>query len=191
MSILTNLKTDVENFFYWNVRLLPTQIQVAHNARKVTKDPDYFTKKENNKNKFESFINSKKEEKQQQPQEEKDTKKENNEESLKNSEMKKADNLSKEINGDEQFTEKLKDDIIKLSGNDQFKRLQIINKALAAKKLIDYAYYYMTDNDAKLIKLNQTEKEICNAIANIFDFGKIYDSVGIADLKRYDFSFKK
>lgn len=146
----------------FELSVLPRRVEYAVLARKVAKKNS--TKEEEKKQKKEEKAKAKKMEKE-------------------------AEKAFKEDNTDD-LSEQIMQDIIVLSGDDTIKSLNIIKKANDAKKLIQYAYFYMTDERADLIKKNQIEREVINGIAAIFEFGKIYDSAAIADLKRYDLSYK-
>lgn len=161
MSALSvKVESGLQNFFF-NLRLLPTQIELNRLANKALKDPNFI----------ENYRAEK--EAKEQKEEEKKT-------------MRQAEKQAKENNYDN-FTKSTKENIIEISGDDKIKRVKIIAKAIETQKLINYAYYYMTDeNAAQLKKKNQVERSIINAIADIFDFGTIYESVPAANLKLYD-----
>lgn len=73
--------------------------------------------------------------------------------------------------------------------DDAIKKMKIIEKGRNTQKLIDYAFFYMVDERACLIKRPQVEREIINGIAAIFGFPKIYDNAGIGYLQQYDLAY--
>ena len=86
-------------------------------------------------------------------------------------------------------SQKVSNDIILSSSDDTVIKAKLVCKALETHKWIQFALYYMTDKNAKLIKATEKEKELVNGIAKYFSFGKIYESSGVADLETYDMSY--
>lgn len=71
-------------------------------------------------------------------------------------------------------------------GNEALK-LIFIARATNTSKWIQYALYYMTDPDAKLVQVKDNRtKEFLNGIVNMFGFDKIYESANIADIELCD-----
>lgn len=78
---------------------------------------------------------------------------------------------------------------------DPFKKERVHDLSATASKtqftIINYAYYYMTDKNAKLVtRFNMIEKEIINGISSVFDFGKIFPEAVVGDLRRYDLRYE-
>lgn len=66
-------------------------------------------------------------------------------------------------------------------------RVNMIAKNEAAIRLVSYAMYYMTNNNATLVtNFKEEEKRIINAVTEMFGFGKIYEDEFSADLYAYD-----
>lgn len=173
----------IENLL-WEVKLIPTQIEVAYKSNKAMKDPDYI--KNLQKKKEEKAL--KKLEREQKMQE----KKAEREEAKSDKEvMKAAQEAAKEERGDEPFSESVSNHITTLGADNSLKTIQLIKKAGDTNKIIQFACYYMSNENAKLIKLSEKEREICNGIADIFNFGKIYESAGVANLKLYDADYEE
>lgn len=93
--------------------------------------------------------------------------------------------IKKQVKSAEVISEKVATDIAETTTS-KFKQLQLVDKAIETKILVDYALYYMTHENAKLTKMPDKEKEFVNGIAAIFEFGKIYESAEVADLDLYD-----
>lgn len=109
------------------------------------------------------------------------------------SEVRKAEKAAKKAykeSQSEEFSEEMTKNIYKMADKDTSKRVGIFQKALDGQKLVQYAYWYMTDEKATLVKRSQTEREIINSIASYFGFGRIYDSAGVIDLRIYDPSYE-
>ena len=73
-----------------------------------------------------------------------------------------------------------------VGGNSMPVKLNLFAKAEKTDKLKFYACYYMTNKNAKLIKFDEKEMELINGIAELANFGKIYEAAGTADLRKYD-----
>ena len=155
------LKTKMQMLLF-EISLIPRRIEYAKLAREYEKE--HSSKEAEKREKKEEKAKAKKMEKE-------------------------AAKAYKEENTDD-LSEQIMRDIVTLSDDDTIKSLNIIKKANDAKKLIQYAYFYMTDERAELIKKTQLEREVINCIAAIFEFGKIYDSAAVADLRKYDLSYK-
>lgn len=151
----------------WDIKLIPTQIEVSYKSNKCMKDPEYI-------NKLQEKAAKKEEKRAEKAQKKQDA------ETMKAA--KKAANEDRE----EAFSDTVRDNIVNMSNGDNIFKMNLVGRAIETNKLIQFTNFYMTSQEAQLIKLNQKEREIVNGIAQLFDFGKIYESAGIASLKLYD-----
>lgn len=79
------------------------------------------------------------------------------------------------------------DNAIVASEDDILAKANMIGNSIRTQKLIQFAYYYMTNKNAALMnEFSTEERQIINAVAAMFYFGKIYTDSGIANLKMYD-----
>ena len=75
----------------------------------------------------------------------------------------------------------------KLANGSTMLLYEYISRAEKTQDLINFAYYYMQDSNAQLLTdKDQAEKELINAVAEIFEFGKIYEDDAVALLRIYD-----
>lgn len=58
--------------------------------------------------------------------------------------------------------------------------------ARRSEKFVRYAMYYMTDRNAKKIKMNKEDREFVNTISFYAGYGKIYEYDRINDITQYD-----
>lgn len=71
-------------------------------------------------------------------------------------------------------------------GNEALK-LIFVARATNTSKWIQYALYYMSDPDAKLVQaMDNRTREFLNGIVTMFGFDKMYESAGIADIETCD-----
>lgn len=180
-----NLAKKVSNGLWrvgFEVRTLPFSIwlELDSNRRlREMKKPEKMAEKRRK----EAEKASKKAEKKASKKESKDSKKEAKEQ------FKEADKAY-ESNG--HISQEMLDDIAKYYNDDALKIAGAAVKSAKTMQLVKYAFYYMTDSDAKLIELDEKlDKEIINSIANIYEFGKIFEDVGLTDLEKFDLSSGK
>lgn len=166
------LSVAIDNFF-WNVKIIPTRIELDWKSRKAVKDPEYL---KNLRKKQEEKI--KKEEEKVQKKQDKET-------------MKMAEEAASQ-DRDELYTDSVKNSIISITKDDEspVRRMRLINRACDTNKLLQFTMFYMTDERGQLMNHKQVEKEIVNGIAALYDFGKIYPDAGVSSLKAYDFDCK-
>lgn len=153
----------------WELQLIPRRIEFAYLAHKQMKNSPEA-----------------KEERAKKAEEKKEAKTEKMKAKQAEKEAKRAFKESQS----EEFSEEMTKNIYKMADTDVSKRTGIFQKALDGQKLVQYAYWYMTDEKATLVKKNQTDREIINSIASYFGFGKIYESAGVIDLRIYDPSYE-
>ena len=165
------LESKIQNVL-WGIRLIPTQIEVAYKSDRAMKDPEYI----NNLAK---------------KAEEKAKKKQDKEQKRQDKEILKAAKEAAKEDREESISASVQNAVMEMANDNELKKMNLVARATETNKLIQFACFYMTDERAKLIKRNQKEKEIINGIAELFDFGKIYESVGVASLKMYDFDCKE
>lgn len=104
---------------------------------------------------------------------------------VRKSEVKKAFDKAKQEA--DPVPEHVAEEVVKMSQNDVLLRTQYLDKVYRTQELVNYAFYYMSTPDAKLVPMeHQVQREIINAVAAVYEFGKIYDSAGIANLRKYD-----
>ena len=156
---------------------LPVKIEVNHFFKKYEKAQTKTVGKESKiKEVFEEVTNTVK-----------STFEKDNTEKIDN---KKVDKVAKEFG-----CKNLSDEDEKAAVNSEesvFKAAKVVKKANDTHELTKYAIYYMSQKDAKLVnKLNESEREYVNGIADYFKFGKIYEKSKVADLKKYDSSYKE
>ena len=154
----------------WEIKLIPTTIEVAYKSNKCMKDPSYIEK-----------LDKKRQEKEERKAAKQDKKLEK--------EMFKAAREQSYEQSKEPFSESVKAEIQELTKDDPngLNRLNLVGKAVETNKLIQYAFFYMTNEKAEIIKLKgQIEREIVNGISELLEFGKIYESEAVANLNLYD-----
>lgn len=166
------LSVAIDNFF-WNVKIIPTRIELDWKSRKAVRDPEYL---KNLRKKQEEKI--KKEKENVQKKQDKET-------------MKMAEEAASQ-DRDELYTDSVKNSIITMTKDDESpaRRMRLINRACDTNKLLQFTIFYMTDERGQLMNHKQVEKEIVNGIAALFDFGKIYPEAGASSLMAYDFECK-
>ena len=173
MSATTvSIKNKIYNFKY-NLSLLPYEIDLSIRANRYAR-----------KKRKEEKVSKCTEEKVSKCTEEKETKKTKKEEKKQTSEAFKE--AEKEFGGS--FSKQQTEDIINKSGTDNLGKVKLLAKAMETNKWLQFALYYMTNENAILVKADEAEKELVNGIAKYFNFGKIYESAEIADLEVYDMS---
>lgn len=155
----------IDNFL-WNVRIIPTRIELEFKTRKAVRDPEYLKKKK-------------------EKQEAKEQKKQDKEV------MKMAEEAANQ-DRNELYSDSVRDSIVEITKDDESpaRRIKLINRACDTNKLIQFATFYMTDDRGQLMNHKQIEKEIINGIAALFEFGKIYEDAGVSSLVMYDFECK-
>lgn len=105
---------------------------------------------------------------------------------IKNSSKEKKEMKKATENKNTDPSEKVAEDVEMMSDGNTFIKTQMLEKAKATNKLVEYAIYYMTADGAELIKLTDEEKKFVNGIAEFFEFGKIYESADVADITMFD-----
>lgn len=111
----------------------------------------------------------------------------NNAEERKNKkEQKKANNIANQTK-----TKSLSDTVAshakRLGNGSNILFYEYISRAEKTQDLINFAYYYMQDSNAKLLtNKNQTQREIINGVADFFEFGKIYKDDAVEMIRKYD-----
>ena len=162
---------SVDNFF-WTLSIYPYILKAEHEAKKVEKDPaKYYSEK--------AEKEAKKAEKEAKKAE-KETKKEDQEE------IKKAVKEAKE-NGNNEVPEEVDKFITEMSDDNIISKTNLTLIAIDSNKMVQYAFYYMTNPEAKLITTStKLEKELINGIGELVGFGKIYEDEAAEDLKKYD-----
>lgn len=82
--------------------------------------------------------------------------------------------------------------ISEISEGNEALRLILVARATNTSKWIQYALYYLSDSNAKLVAVNNDKtKEFLNGIAVLFGFDKMYESADIMDLKSCDPNLKE
>lgn len=77
--------------------------------------------------------------------------------------------------------------IDKIAQDNNALKIILVAKATNTSKWIQYALYYMSDPDAKLVAAVEPKtKEFLNGISTMFGFGKMYESADTADLEVFD-----
>lgn len=152
------------NKIWWNVKWVPVKAQIELAARKAAKNS-----KAMNELKKKCFGE--------------DAVDETKEKLSPEETIKEAEKMHKEND-----TSDVSTSIIKNA--DQYKDVltqqKIIERGINTQKLINYAFFFMQNEKASLIKRPQVEKEIINGIAALCGFPKIYESAGVSSLKQYD-----
>lgn len=80
----------------------------------------------------------------------------------------------------------LYDDIREAANNNDLYEIDLISTAIKTNKWINYAIYYMTEDDSHLLKCNYAEREFLNSISMLAGFGRMYQSAGVTDLREFD-----
>lgn len=89
-----------------------------------------------------------------------------------------------------EVSEDMYDDIYDASEGSTLIEMDLISTAIRTNNWINYALYYMSNDDAVLLKTNRSCRELVNAISSLAGFGLIYTGTGIADLREYDIKDK-
>lgn len=167
-----SMSVAIDNFF-WNVRIIPTRIELEWRSRKAVRDPEYLKNLRKTKEEKTSKVDEKAQKKQ-----DKET-------------MKMAEEAASQ-DRDELYSDSVRNSIITMTKDDDspIRRLRLINRACDTNKLLQFTMFYMTDERAQLMNHKQIEKEIVNGIAALYDFGKIYPDAGVSSLVAYDFECK-
>ena len=161
-------KIYLENFFI-NLKYLPSEFYIPRLAKMAKREVKEKYQSSNLKTKVD------------------ETKEKTAHKKADDREMKKAQKAYKENNDEgSKCSDRVYNNIILNSPDDELKRANLVKRAAKAQSMITYILYYITDPEAQLIKMNQTEREFANGVAAIYEFGKIYENSAIADLRIYD-----
>ena len=93
--------------------------------------------------------------------------------------------LLESVNTTRDISEDMYEDILEVSDNHLVK-IDLCNTALKTNKWVDYAIWYMSHPNAKLIQVNKKTKRFVNAISTLAGYGLIYKDMPPIDLKIYD-----
>ena len=93
--------------------------------------------------------------------------------------------LLESVNTTRDISEDMYEDILEVSDNHLIK-IDLCNTALKTNKWVDYAIWYMSHPNAKLIQVNKKTKRFVNAISTLAGYGLIYKDMPPIDLKIYD-----
>lgn len=96
--------------------------------------------------------------------------------------MKKSSNIK---NGSK-VSDKMYSTIFNESDGMTLLEIDLISTAIKTNNWINYALYYMTNDDAVLLKTDKKSRELVNGICEIAGFGKIYTGSDSANLFDYD-----
>ena len=86
----------------------------------------------------------------------------------------------------EEVSDELFDEITSRCGDIEIVELGIYYTAMKTNKWISYAMWYMSEDDATLLKVDKDTREFINAITDMVGFGRIYENAGIACLNDYE-----
>ena len=81
--------------------------------------------------------------------------------------------LLESVNTTRDISEDMYEDILEVSDNHLIK-IDLCNTALKTNKWVDYAIWYMSHPNAKLIQVNKKTKRFVNAISTLAGYGLIY-----------------
>lgn len=161
---MSAVKAEISNAL-WEISLIPTGIELQARARLYA----YREKKNSEEIRKKMKMEKKQEEEQKKEQ------------------LKKA---SKASTASDSLAGKVGDEIDIASKDNDFMKIMMMEKAISTNKWLDYAFYYMTDSDAILVKAEPGIREFINGVAALFDFGKIYESADVMDLNTCEISNK-
>lgn len=163
-----SIKNKMSNL-WWNIRCIPIDIEISSMARKAANDPKAM--KELKRKCFGD-----------------DAVKDIPDDTMSVKETEKAAKEMHKASDEAEISPTIKTEIVS-KFDDEIMKNKMIKKGIDTQKLIDYAFFFMQDERAALIKRSQTEKEIINGIAAIFGFPKIYESAGVGYLNQYDMQY--
>lgn len=79
------------------------------------------------------------------------------------------------------------DNIRRVSSGVAISEVIYTNYAIKTDKMIKYAYYYMTNDKARLLSnIRKETREFINGITELAGFGKIFKNDAVADIKKFD-----
>lgn len=97
---------------------------------------------------------------------------------------------SSQIKNGSKVSDKMYSTIFNESDGLTLLEIDLISTAIRTNNWINYAIYYMTCDDATLLKTDKKSRELVNAICEIAGFGKIYAGSDSANLFEYDITNK-
>lgn len=101
-------------------------------------------------------------------------------------EQKKANDLANQERT-EDVSEAIWKHVKRIANGSKLLQVEYLDRARKTQDLINFVYYYMQDSNAQLrTDVNQTERELINAISEFFEFGKIYEDDSVVLLRNYD-----
>lgn len=78
------------------------------------------------------------------------------------------------------------DDARNIADDNPLAEIALTHMALKSNEWVSYAKYFMTNNDANIIKAPESAKRLVNSISLLAGFGKIYEDADSYDLTKLD-----
>lgn len=84
------------------------------------------------------------------------------------------------------ISDELDTELQRMCNNSQLAKSEFKEVAKKTNENINYAYWYMTTDDAKILKTSKENKAFINGVSEYAGYGKIYSKVKPDDITKYD-----